>query len=90
MSGDWLDAAQVREHVEDLSFSLAWWARRDDTTAQPGARRAASAAVDAIDAALRELHQIRQQLITQIRRSDDAAAVRVDALLAERRAGGAR
>jgi len=37
--------------------------------------------VDAIDAMLRDLHRVRQQLISEIRDSDDARAARVDALL---------
>jgi hypothetical protein len=44
--------------------------------------------VDAIDAALRDLHRIRQQLISEIRDSDDATAARADALLARVREGG--
>ena len=44
---------------------------------------AASGAVDAIDAMHRALHAIRERLITEIRASDGATAVRVDKLLAE-------
>jgi hypothetical protein len=45
------------------------------------ARRCADDAVDAIDAALRELHEVRQRLIGEIRDSDDVTAARADALL---------
>jgi hypothetical protein len=73
----------VRGHLEELDAALALWETRDDTKAQPGVRRAASDAVDAIDAALRELHGIRSRLIPEIRASDDAAMARADALLAD-------
>jgi hypothetical protein len=45
-------------------------------------------AVEAIDSALRDLHSVRQRLITEIRQADDAAAARADALLARGREGG--
>lgn len=51
------------------------------------ARRCASDAVDAIDGALRSLHNIRQQLITEIRQADDATAERADELLRRSREG---
>ncbi|MDQ2876849.1 MAG: hypothetical protein M3Y33_19410 [Actinomycetota bacterium] len=41
----------------------------------------------AIDAMLAELHQVRAQLVTEIRASDDATDARADALLAARRDG---
>jgi hypothetical protein len=44
--------------------------------------------VDAIDAMLRDPHNVRQQLISEIRDSDDASAARADALLARTREGG--
>jgi hypothetical protein len=69
----------LRQHVE----SLAVWEARTEPDAH--ARRCASNAVDAIDAALRKLHSVRQELITEIMASDDASAARTDALL-ERRA----
>lgn len=69
-----------------LGVSLAQWATRDDAKAQPEIRRAANTAMDAIDGMLAELHQVRQQLVTEIRLSDNATAARVDALLAEYRA----
>jgi hypothetical protein len=64
-----------------LSVALAQWEGRDDTRADPGARRAANDAMGAIDAMLRELHQLRARLAVEIRASDDAAAARVDAML---------
>jgi hypothetical protein len=92
---DLIDSADLREHVDTLADALVQWAGRDDTKAQPQVRACANVAVECIDAALAELHRIRGRLAGQIRRSDDAAAARADALLAECRAarqaaGGAR
>jgi hypothetical protein len=91
MTGPWdrvYDGAlsSIRNGAEDLAVALAIWEARDDTRADAHARRAALGAVDAIDAIdamLRALHAIRERLITEIRASDDATAVRVDKLLAE-------
>lgn len=78
--------ASILEHVEQLGVSAAWWTDRDIDRLDGGkSRRAASDAVGAIDAALRELHQVRGQLITEVRRWDDAVSVRVDEFLARRR-----
>ncbi len=78
----------IRNHAEDLGAWLAIWSARDDGKPDAHARRCASDAVDAIDVALRELHQVRQRLIGEIRASDDASAARVDRLLRHRREGG--
>lgn len=75
--------SSIRDGAEDLVIALAIWEARDDTRADAHVRRAESGAVDAIDAMLRALHAIRGRLITEIRASDDATAVRVDKLLAE-------
>lgn len=78
--------ASIREHVEELSVSHAWWSARDIDRRDGGkSRRAASSAIDSIDALLRELHQLRAQTITECRRWDDAVDARVDAYLAVRR-----
>jgi hypothetical protein len=76
----------LQSHVDRLDDALILWADRDDTKPQPGVRQAANIAVDSIDALLRELYQMRTELIGQIRVSDDASAERVDALLRERSA----
>jgi hypothetical protein len=68
-------------HNGVLGVALAQWAARDDSKADPEARRAANVAMDAIDAMLAELHKLRQRLVGEIRASDDASARRVDALL---------
>jgi hypothetical protein len=78
---------KIRDHVEDLSVALAHWSERDDTKAQPAVRRAATTAVESIDAVLVKLYRLRSELIGQVRASDDASAARVDALLHD---GGAR
>ena len=69
----------IRSSVDDLGAWLAIWEGRTEPDAH--ARRCANDAMDAIDAALLELHGIRARLVTEIRASDDETAARVDALL---------
>lgn len=64
----------IRDAVEDLAVALAIWEARKEPDAH--ARRAASGAIDAIDAMIKDLHAIRQQLITEIREADDATQPR--------------
>lgn len=71
----------VRDHVEDLAVALAVWESRDNAKAQPEVRRAANDAMDAIDAAIRELYGLQSALTGEIRKADDATAARVDELL---------
>lgn len=66
----------IRNRVEDVATWLAIWERRREPDAR--ARRHANDAVDAIDAMLGDLHAVRQQLISEIRDSDDASAARAD------------
>jgi hypothetical protein len=73
----------LRNHVDDLGVWLMTWETRQENASSPHTRRCVSDAVGAIDGAIKELHQIRARLITEIRVSDDAAAVRADKLLAE-------
>jgi hypothetical protein len=68
-----------------LGVALAQWAIRDDTKAQPEIRQAANTAMATVDDMLTALHRARQQLVTEIRASDDASAARADAMLAEAR-----
>ena len=77
----------LRGHVDDLGAWLAIWSARQEGRPDAPARRCANDAVEVIDAALADLHRIRQQLVGEIRDSDDATAARADALL---RRGGAR
>jgi hypothetical protein len=74
-------------HLGVLGVALAQWMARDDTKAQPAIRQAANTAMDATDAMLAELHQLRARLVSEIRESDDLAAARADALLARLRGG---
>ena len=69
----------LRGHVDDLGAWLAIWEGRREPDAH--ARRCANDAMDPIDAALRELHQVRGRLVGEIRASDDASAARADTLL---------
>jgi hypothetical protein len=76
---------RLADHGGVLGVALATGATRDDSKARPGVRQAANTAMDTIDAMLAELHRARTSLVTEIRQADDASAVRVDALLTERR-----
>jgi len=69
----------IRDHVDDLGVWLGIWEARNEPDAH--ARRCAGDAVDAIDAMLRDLHSVRQELVSEIRQADDATAARADALL---------
>jgi hypothetical protein len=73
--------SRLHEHNGVLGVALAQWMARDDTKAQPAVRQAANAAMDAIDAMLRELHTLRGRLVFEIRNSDDVNDARADALL---------
>ena len=77
--------SRLDDHNGILGIALAKWMARDDSKADPEARRAANDAMDAIDAMLRELHAMRARLVGEIRASDDATAARVDAMLAAAR-----
>jgi hypothetical protein len=75
--------AAVRDHADLLGVWLSAWSYRDDTRPDAHARRCASDAVTAIDAAVRELRGIRALLIPEIRRADNANDARLDARMAE-------
>jgi hypothetical protein len=81
-------AATVLEgEARTLAQALRTWTSRDEAKAQPGVRGSATTAVGAIDGMLRQLYQLRQQLVGEMRRFDDATVSRVDAMLAALRAG---
>jgi hypothetical protein len=84
-SGLDLDAALsvIHRSVDGLGPWLAIWEARAEPDAF--ARRCASDAIAAIDAMLAELHQLRAQLVSEVRESDDLAADRADQLLARLR-----
>jgi hypothetical protein len=80
----------IRDRVEDLAVALGIWCNRTEPDAH--ARRAATDAVDAIDAAIGHLHKVRRELVADIREADDRAAARADDLLTrlrEDKKGGA-
>ena len=79
----------IRGHIDYLGTALATWDARSDSGPDPHARRSANDAIDAIDDALADLHAIRQRLVSEIRASDDARAVRIDELLARGRPASA-
>jgi hypothetical protein len=78
----------LHDQIGILGVALAWWAERDDTTAQSEVRQATTTAAAAIDALLARLYAARSALLTQIRQSDDAAAARGDAPLTRIRQHG--
>jgi hypothetical protein len=67
----------LRERTGVLGVALVQWADRDTARDKAAARRAGRAAVDAIDAMLRDLFVLRGHLVQEIRRADDAARRRV-------------
>lgn len=73
------DLSVIRSSVDDLGVWTGIWQARREPDAF--ARRCASDAIGAIDAALAALHAIRARLITETRQADDATAARADALL---------
>src|SRR6266436_1057808 len=79
--GDYTGRLGDEGHKGVLAVALAQWMARDDSKADPGARQAANTAMDAIDAMLRELYELRARLVGEIRAADDATAARVDELL---------
>jgi hypothetical protein len=80
------ESAAILDGAAMLAAHLTLWSARDDGEPDAAARRSANEAMDAIDRALRQLHALRERLADDMRASDDAAAARVDALLAGRRA----
>lgn len=69
----------ILQAASDMGAYCAHWAMRHEDRPDAAARQAANEAMDAIDTALRELHRLRERLITDIRRSDDALETRLQA-----------
>ena len=67
----------LRERTGVLGVALVQWADRDTARDKAAARRAGRAAVDAIDAMLRDLFVLRGHLVQEIRQADEAARRRV-------------
>jgi len=60
----------LRDRTSVLDVALAQWADGNAAQDKAAARRAASAAVDAIDALLRDLYLLRGRLVQEIRQAD--------------------
>lgn len=73
----------LREHLSALSGHLTTWDARDDNQPSAEVNHAVGDAIDAIDALTRDLHALRQRLVSENRRHQDIAEARVDALLAK-------
>ena len=69
--------ASLRDRTGVLAVALAQWADGDEVQDTAAARRAASAAVDAIDALLRDLYLLRGRLVQEIRQADGTPHPRV-------------
>lgn len=67
--------------VDGLRRELDEWGDGRRDPGRPHQRLAGADALNDVDRALRELHAIRAQLITQVRRYDDESMRRTDALL---------
>jgi hypothetical protein len=70
-------AAGLRERVSVVTAALDQWTGQAAAPDQAAARRAASAAVDAIDALLRDLYLLRGHLVQEIRQGGGAARPQV-------------
>jgi len=69
--------ASLHERVGVVTAALEQWTGQSAAPDQAAARRAASAAVDSIDALLRDLFLLRGHLVQEIRHSGGAARPRV-------------
>ena len=67
----------LRDRTGVLGVALAQWADANAAQDKAAARRAASAAVDAIDALLRDLYLLRGRLVQEIRQADGTPRPRV-------------
>lgn len=64
--------ASVLDNIETAAVNAAWWDSRATGGDRAAARRAGSDAVEAIDAALRGLYRLREQLVGELARDDTA------------------
>jgi len=69
--------ASLRERVGVVTVALEQWTSQAAAPDQAALRQAASTAVDAIDALLRDLFLLRGHLVQEIRHGDSAARRRV-------------
>jgi hypothetical protein len=69
--------ASLQDRADALCAALIQWADGDTAPDKAAASRAGSAAIDAIDALLRDLYTLRGRLVRQVRQIDTAARHRV-------------
>ena len=69
--------ASLHERLDVVTAALEQWTGQSAAPDQAAARRAASAAVDAIDALLRDLFLLRGHLVQEIRHSGGAGRPQV-------------
>ena len=69
--------ANLRDSTAVLGVALSQWAGRSTAPDKAAARRAGTTAVDAIDAMLRDLFELRGRLVQETRQADNAARRRV-------------
>lgn len=67
----------LRDRTSVLGVALAQWADRGTAQDKAAARRAGNAAVDAIDALLRDLYLLRGRLVQEIRQAAGTTGPRV-------------
>lgn len=65
------DVTHIRALVDDLELKLSWWNHRIGDSPTVVQIQARNEAVVDIDGLLRELHAMRQTLVTEGRRADD-------------------
>ena len=80
--------ARLDRATELAAAARAQWQLWEDRPAGPSGahRRGATAAVEFVDLALRNLHAARTSMVTSLHEADNVAGDRVDALIAELRA----
>jgi len=71
--------ADLRDHAGDLDSRAAQWRMRAADGASADQIKAAHAAVGLIDCMMRQLHEARSALITQLRTDEDERAARYEA-----------
>lgn len=76
----------LRVDVANIGNQLEQWNAGVYDAENPHQRLAGTDALISIDAALALLHELRSDLVGQLRRYDDASMIRTDALLRELRA----
>lgn len=76
----------LSDHAADITAAVRTWQAREAGNASADQILTAREAVREIDCTLAHLHGLRSRLVTELRRDEDIAAARVDAMLAAYRA----